>query len=88
VPADLGLGDYGATRSGMWTRGLRVRRSLTDGELAFFSTWCPAGTGIATLVSVEGRRWAIALAASLASERDGFVTGATTETSGSADRIM
>src|SRR3954465_361690 len=45
--------------SGPWTRGLLVRRSLADGELAFFSTWCPAGTEIATLVEVEGRRWAI-----------------------------
>ena len=34
-------------------------RSLADGELAFFSTWCPAGTPAETLVSVEGRRWAI-----------------------------
>ena len=25
----------------------------------FFATWCPAGTPIAVLVSVEGRRWAI-----------------------------
>ncbi|MFM2391560.1 MAG: hypothetical protein RLZZ437_3115, partial [Pseudomonadota bacterium] len=30
-----------------------------DGELAFFTTWCPAGTGIETLVQVEGYRWAI-----------------------------
>ncbi len=57
--ADLGPGDYGATWSGVWTRGLLVRRTLSDGELAFFTTWCPAGTGIATLVAVEGRRWAI-----------------------------
>lgn len=57
--ADLGPGNYGATWSGVWTRGLLIRRSLTDGELAFFTTWCPAGTGIATLVAVEGRRWAI-----------------------------
>jgi SRSO17 transposase len=27
--------------------------------LAFFTTWCPAGTGIETLVRVEGHRWAI-----------------------------
>jgi len=27
--------------------------------MAFFSTWCPAGTGIKTLVKVEGHRWAI-----------------------------
>ena len=57
--ADLGPGDYAATSTGLWTRGLLIRRSLTDGELAFFSTWCPTGTGIATLVAVEGRRWAI-----------------------------
>lgn len=57
--ADLEAGDYGDAFSGLWTRGLLIRRSLTDGELAFFSTWCPAGTGIATLVAVEGRRWAI-----------------------------
>src|SRR5215218_6889193 len=57
--ADLGPGDYAATWTGLWTRGLLIRRSLTDGELAFFSTWCPAETGIDTLVAVEGRRWAI-----------------------------
>jgi len=57
--ADLGPGDYGATWTGLWTRGLLIRRSLTDGERAYFSTWCPAGTGIGTLVAVEGRRWAI-----------------------------
>ena len=50
---------YDDARTGLWTRGLLIRRSLGDGELAFFSTWCPAGTPIATLVAVEGRRWAI-----------------------------
>jgi SRSO17 transposase len=39
--------------------GLLVRRGLSDGSLAFFSTWCPAGTPVETLVGVEGRRWAI-----------------------------
>jgi SRSO17 transposase len=57
--ADLGPGDYSATWTGLWTRGLLIRRSLHDGEFAFFTTWCPAGAGIATLVAVEGRRWAI-----------------------------
>ena len=57
--ADLGPGDDGATWTGLWTRGLLIRRSLHDGEFAFFTTWCPAGAGIATLVAVEGRRWAI-----------------------------
>jgi SRSO17 transposase len=27
--------------------------------LAFFSTWCPKGTSIQKLVSVEGHRWSI-----------------------------
>ena len=57
--ADLAADEFNPTLSGAWTRGLLIRRSLTDGELAFFSTWCPAGTPIQTLVSVEGRRWAI-----------------------------
>jgi SRSO17 transposase len=57
--ADLEAADYDDSLSGLWTRGLLIRRSLADGELAFFSTWCPAGTGIAVLVKVEGHRWAI-----------------------------
>ena len=40
-------------------RGLLVRRSLSDGQRAYFTTWCPAGTSLQTLVQVEGRRWAI-----------------------------
>jgi SRSO17 transposase len=63
--ADLEAAEYGDDLSGLWTRGLLVRRSIADGELAFFSTWCPAGTGIETLVKVEGYRWAI---------EDGFET--------------
>lgn len=42
-----------------WTRGLLIRRSLADARLAFFTTWCPAGTPAEVLVAVEGRRWAI-----------------------------
>jgi SRSO17 transposase len=57
--ADLEAAEYDDGLSGPWTRGLLVRRSIADGELAFFSTWCPAGTGIETLVAVEGHRWAI-----------------------------
>lgn len=57
--ADLEAGAYDKRRSGLWTRGLLIRRSLIEGELAFFTTWCPAGTSIDTLVAVEGRRWAI-----------------------------
>ena len=57
--ADLDASDYDQNNSGLWTRGLLIRRHIADGDLAFFSTWCPAGTDIATLVSVEGHRWSI-----------------------------
>lgn len=57
--ADLEAVEYSDSLSGTWTRGLLVRRSLANGEQAFFSTWCPVGTPITTLVAVEGRRWAI-----------------------------
>ncbi len=57
--ADLDSDEYDDAQSGLWTRGLLIRRNISDGELAFFTTWCPAGTGIQTLVTVEGHRWAI-----------------------------
>jgi len=57
--ADLEPDPHSHGGSGLWTRGLLVRRSIADGELAFFGTWCPAGTTVETLVCVEGRRWAI-----------------------------
>ena len=63
--ADLDAAEYNESLSGLWTRGLLIRRNIADGELAFFATWCPAGTGMETLVAVEGRRWAI---------EDGFET--------------
>jgi SRSO17 transposase len=63
--ADLEAAKYDETLSGVWTRGLLIRRNITDGALAFFATWCPAGTAMETLVAVEGRRWAI---------EDGFET--------------
>ena len=56
--ADLDAAEYDDARTGLWTRGLLIRRNIADGDLAFFSTWCPAGTGIETLVKVEGHRWA------------------------------
>ena len=40
-------------------RGLLIRRNIANGDLAQFTTWCPAGTSIKTLVRVEGHRWAI-----------------------------
>lgn len=57
--ADLDAAEYDEERSGLWTRGLLIRRTISDGDLAFFTTWCPAGTDIQVLVSVEGHRWAI-----------------------------
>jgi SRSO17 transposase len=69
--ADLDAADYDAGASGLserlpltinvrsWTRGLLIRRKIADGDLSFFSTWCPAGTTIETLVRIEGHRWAI-----------------------------
>lgn len=38
---------------------LLVRRSLADGELAYFVVFAPAGTLLQTLVSVAGMRWTI-----------------------------
>jgi SRSO17 transposase len=66
--ADLEAAEYHPDRSGLWTRGLLIRRTIADGELAFFSTWCPAGTTRETLVRIEGHRWAI---------EDGFETAKT-----------
>src|SRR3954464_14397895 len=63
--ADLKAAEYNQNLSGLWTRGLLIRRNIADGELAFFATWCPAGTPVAVLVTVEGQRWAI---------EDGFET--------------
>jgi len=57
--ADLDAADYNSALTGEWTRGLLIRRSIADGALAFFATWCPKGTPRKKLVSVEGHRWAI-----------------------------
>lgn len=57
--ADLQADEFNDEIHGLWTRGLLIRRNIADGDLAYFTTWCPAGTPIKTLVSVEGHRWAI-----------------------------
>ncbi|WP_246516143.1 IS701 family transposase, partial [Microvirga aerilata] len=57
--ADLRAEEYNKDLTGLWTRGLLIRRTIADEDLAFFSTWCPAGTPVETLVRVEGQRWAI-----------------------------
>ena len=51
--------DLNSSLPGTWTRGLLIRRKLSDSSLAYFTTWCPKGTGIATLAAVEGHRWSI-----------------------------
>ncbi len=57
--ADLDGAEYSDALSGEWTRGLLIRRNIADGDLAFFTTWCPKGTTMKKLVSIEGHRWAI-----------------------------
>jgi SRSO17 transposase len=56
--ADLEAEEYGGG-TGLWTRGLLIRRTIGDGTCAYFTTWCPAQTTLQTLVAVEGRRWAV-----------------------------
>ena len=57
--ADLDAEEYNRSLVGLWTRGLLIRRTIANGDMAFFSTWCPLGTAIEILVKVEGHRWAI-----------------------------
>ena len=57
--ANLEAEEFNDENRGLWTRGLLIRRTIVDGDLAYFTTWCPAGTSIETLVNVEGHRWAI-----------------------------
>ena len=57
--ADLEADEFNPNLSGLWTRGLLIRRNMGDQSLACFTTWCPTGTTIEKLVTVEGSRWAI-----------------------------
>jgi SRSO17 transposase len=57
--ADLDAEELGSSTPGLWTLGLLIRRSIADGECVYFTTWCPHGTSIDTLVRVEGTRWRI-----------------------------
>jgi SRSO17 transposase len=57
--ADLEAEEFNEENHGLWTRGMLIRRNITDGDLAYFTTWCPAETSVETLVGVEGHRWAI-----------------------------
>jgi SRSO17 transposase len=42
-----------------WEHWLLVRRSLRDGELAFYVCYAPARTTLGTLVRVAGARWTV-----------------------------
>ena len=42
-----------------WEHWLLVRRSITDGERAFYVVFAPAQTSLSTVVSVAGQRWTI-----------------------------
>lgn len=57
--ADLDADEYDENRTGLWTRGLLIRRTIAEGDMAYFTTWCPKGTSLETLVRVEGTRWRI-----------------------------
>jgi SRSO17 transposase len=57
--ADLEAEEFNEENHGLWTRGMLIRRNIADGDLAYFTTWCPAETSVETLVGVEGHRWAI-----------------------------
>lgn len=35
--ADLEADEYDETKSGLWTRGLLIRRNISDGDLTFFT---------------------------------------------------
>jgi SRSO17 transposase len=41
--ADLDADEYRAGATGVWTRGLLIRRNIADGECACFTTLCPPG---------------------------------------------
>src|SRR5438034_906584 len=58
-PARSAASELNPQSQGSSTRGLLIRRHVADGGLAYFTTWCPAGTSIETLVLIEGHRWAI-----------------------------
>jgi SRSO17 transposase len=53
---------------------LLIRRNPTDGDMAYFTTWCPKGTSIETLVRVEGTRWRIEEGFETAKNELGLIT--------------
>ncbi len=51
---------------------LLVRRSLTDGELAYYVVFAPADTSLQTLVNVAGQRWKVEECFELAKDEVGL----------------
>ncbi|UPJ77120.1 transposase [Bradyrhizobium sp. 187] len=72
--ADLEAEQFNSANDGLWTRGLLIRRRIADDDLAFFTTWCPAGTSIETLVAVEGHRWGSRTAFKSRKTSSGWIT--------------
>jgi SRSO17 transposase len=72
--ADLEAEQFNSANDGLWTRGLLIRRRIADYDLAFSTTWCPAGTSIETLVAVEGHRRAIEDSFETAKTNSGSIT--------------
>src|SRR5487761_810133 len=59
VPGDVSFSTKPQLAAEMIERALAAGVPFRWVDLAYFTTWCPAGTSIKTLVSVEGHRWAI-----------------------------
>jgi len=56
--ADLDASQFNKRKmDGLWTRGLLIRRRIADGDLAFFTTWCPAGNKPSKRGRGQGHRW-------------------------------
>lgn len=51
APADPDQDEHGGHHA------LLIRRSRSDGELAFYRTWTPIPVSVQTLVTVASRRW-------------------------------
>lgn len=55
-----------------WEHWLLVRRSITNGERAFYVVFAPVQTALPTVVSVAGQRWTIEECFEIAKDQLGF----------------
>jgi SRSO17 transposase len=44
VKSDHIFRSYNENNQGLWTRGMPIQRNIADGDLGYFTAWCPAGT--------------------------------------------